>query len=234
MDSAVSRLQDQITEDLGFAVVDHARKRRNGFPEVIYGEGKTPKQIAEIAKIIYDKHDVILITRTDERAFTAVCEYIPDAKYDENTRLIWADCRKVSSGIDGVVVVSAGTSDLPVAGEAAMTASLMGCKVKQINDVGVAGLHRLLSRYQDLVNAHVLIVVAGMEGALPSVIAGLVNIPVIAVPTSVGFGANFKGLAALLSMLNSCSSGVSVVNIDGGFSAGFQAATIARTISQNK
>ena len=234
MDSAVSKLEDQITEDLGFAVVDHARKLRNGFPEVIYGAGKTPKQIAEIAKIIYGKNDVVLITRTDRQAFTAVCKYISDAKYDENTRLIWADRRKMCYDIDGVVVVSAGTSDLPIAGEAAITASLMGCRVKQITDVGVAGLHRLLSRYQDLVNARVLVVVAGMEGALPSVVAGLVNIPVIAVPTSVGFGANFEGLAALLAMLNSCSSGVSVVNIDGGFAAGFQAATIARAISQNK
>ena len=218
-------------EDLGFAQIDHDRTARTGFPEVIYGAGKTPEQVADIAERIHGRSGVVLITRTGQEAFEAVLQRLPDAQFDANSRLIWADSRGVEPGIEGVTVVSAGTADLPVAGEAVMTATLMGCRVEQAVDVGVAGLHRLLSRLESLRKAKVLVVVAGMEGALPSVVAGLVSAPVIAVPTSVGYGTSYNGLAALLAMLNSCASGISVVNIDGGYAAGFQAALIARSIA---
>ena len=231
VEEAYSRLSLTATEDLGFATVDHAREARNGFPEVVYGAGKTPAQVAEIAASVYRRSGVVLVTRTGREAFEAVAEQVPGVQYDEHSRLIWADRRGKQATVEGVLVVAAGTSDLPVAGEAAMTASLMGCRVEQITDVGVAGLHRLLARQDDLRRARVLVVVAGMEGALPSVVAGLVDAPVIAVPTSVGYGASFDGLAALLTMMNSCAAGVSVVNIDGGFAAGFQAALIACAIA---
>lgn len=221
----------QAVENLGFAQIDHAREQRTGFPEVIYGSGKTPSQIAEIALRVHKRSRVVLITRTNSEAYEAVLKLVPTAEFDADSGLIWADTRENSKQVTGLTVVSAGTSDLPVANEAVITATLMGCEVQQITDVGVAGLHRLINNLDELRRAKVLVVVAGMEGALPSVVAGLVSAPVIAVPTSVGYGASFEGLAALLAMMNSCASGVSVVNIDGGFAAGFQAALITKAIA---
>ena len=218
-------------EDIGFAQIDHDRAERTGFPEVIYGARKSPQQVAEIASRVYGRSGVVLVTRTDVAAFEETRLLLPEAQFDEEARLVWADSRGEAPTVQGLTVVSAGTADLPVAREAVITARLMGCDVAQVNDVGVAGLHRLLGRLEELRSAKVLIVVAGMEGALPSVVAGLVSAPVIAVPTSVGYGASFEGLAALLAMMNSCASGVSVVNIDGGFAAGFQAALIASAIA---
>ena len=232
-DEAHAALSERTSpvENLGFARIDHDRETRTGFPEVIYGQGKTPAQVAEIAASIHARSGVVLVTRASEEAHRETLKKLPEAQFDPHSRLIWADSRGEKPHLQGVTVVSAGTADMPVAGEAAMTATLMGCDVKQMTDVGVAGLHRLLDRLEEIRKAKVLVVVAGMEGALPSVVAGLVSAPVIAVPTSVGYGASFEGLAALLAMLNSCASGISVVNIDGGFAAGFQAATIARAIA---
>ncbi len=221
-------------EDLGFANVDLEREARTGFPEVVYGGGKEPQQVAQIAETVFAHSGAVLVTRTNEEAFALVRERIPDATYNSLGRLIFADSRRRRESRMTVGVVAAGTSDLPVAEEAAMTATIMGCKVSRLNDVGVAGLHRLLSHVEKLRSASVLVVVAGMEGALPSVVAGLVSAPVIAVPTSVGYGANLGGIAALLTMLNSCSAGVTVVNIDNGFAAGYTAALIASVHDQRK
>lgn len=215
-------------EDLGFAKVDHHRLRRKGFPEVIYGEGKTPGQIARIAKSLYTKSQQVLITRTDEKAYRAVRKVIKGAKYHSVARMIAAskkqkvDSRK-SKVENRIAVVTAGTSDLPVAEEAALTAEFLGETVERIYDVGVAGIHRLMKNLPKINKSKVIIVVAGMEGALPSVVGGLVDKPIIAVPTSVGYGSSFKGLAALLTMLNSCAPGVAVVNIDNGFGAAVMA-----------
>jgi NCAIR mutase (PurE)-related protein len=206
-------------EDLGFARVDHHRAVRQGFPEVVLGLGKTPAQVAGIAAEIVRRGSTLLVTRASEAAYHAVCEQVPGATYYSDAGIIALRQQDVAPGKGTIVVASAGTADLPVAEEAARTAELMGNEVARIYDVGVAGLHRLLDQRQRLASARVLIVVAGMEGALPSVVAGLVSVPVIAVPTSVGYGASFGGLAALLGMLNSCASAVSVVNIDNGFGA---------------
>jgi pyridinium-3,5-biscarboxylic acid mononucleotide synthase len=206
-------------EDLGFAKVDHHRAIRQGFPEVILGIGKTPAQIAAIAKEIVGRGSTLLITRASEEAFDAVRTVVPAATYHAEAAVITFRQQDVVPGKGTIVVASAGTSDQPVAEEAAITAELMGNTVERIYDVGVAGLHRLLGERHRLATARVIIVVAGMEGALPSVVSGLVSVPVIAVPTSIGYGASFGGIAALLGMLNSCASGVSVVNIDNGFGA---------------
>ncbi|NQW19607.1 MAG: nickel pincer cofactor biosynthesis protein LarB [Chloroflexi bacterium] len=214
------------TSDLGFATLDHDRGGRIGFPEVVYGLSKTPKDTAVIATRIYERSDVVLVTKSSEEAFDQFKILVPEAVWEEEPRAIWADRRSAKDLIPGVVVVVAGTSDLPIAREAVLTATLMGCDVKIIIDVGVAGLHRLSSRIDELNGARVIIVVAGMEGALPSVVGGLVRAPVIALPTSVGYGVSLGGVAALLAMLNSCAPGVSVVNIDNGFGAGYQAASI--------
>ena len=235
-EAALNRLSETIAsqsdaEDIGFAKIDHQRESRTGFPEVVYGAGKTPDQIAEIALRVHERSGVALVTRTGADAYEEVQKSLPDAVFDDSAGLIWADSRKPSQKVKGVTVVSAGTSDQRVAREASITAALMGCEVEEITDVGVAGLHRLLGKLEEIRQAKVLVVVAGMEGALPSVVAGLVTAPVIAVPTSIGYGASFGGVAALLAMLNSCASGVSVVNIDAGFAAGFQAALIARAIA---
>jgi NCAIR mutase (PurE)-related protein len=211
--------------DLGFARVDHHRATRQGFPEVVLGLGKTPDQIAGIAAAIVERGHPLLVTRADEAAWQAVQARIPDARYHQLARAITLP-REVPRGRGTVAVVSAGTSDIPVAEEAAVTADLMGNPVDRLYDVGVAGLHRLLRERERLESARVLIVVAGMEGALPSVVAGMVDVPVIAVPTSIGYGASFGGIAALLGMLNSCANGVSVVNIDNGFGAGCIASMI--------
>ena len=206
-------------EDLGFARVDHHRSVTQGFPEVILGLGKTPGQIAAIAAEIVGRGSTLLVTRASEPAYRAVRERVPEASYYADAGIITFRQQDVDPGKGTIVVAAAGTSDLGVAEEAARTAELMGNLVERIYDVGVAGLHRLLGERGRLASARVIIVVAGMEGALPSVVAGLVSVPVIAVPTSIGYGASFGGLAALLGMLNSCASGVSVVNIDNGFGA---------------
>jgi hypothetical protein len=218
-------MREQPFEDLGFARVDHHRAIRQGFPEVILGIGKTPDQIASIASRIVEHGHPLLVTRADQLAWARVHEAIPDATYHELARAITVR-RDVPRGRGTIVVASAGTSDLPVAEEAAVTADLMGNDVDRVYDIGVAGIHRMFSARDRLTAARVIIVVAGMEGALPSVVAGMVDIPVIAVPTSIGYGASFGGIAALLGMLNSCANGVSVVNIDNGFGAGCIASMI--------
>jgi NCAIR mutase (PurE)-related protein len=213
-------------EDLGFARVDTHRHLRQGFPEVVLGLGKTASQIAAIAGSIAGRGHSLLVTRATPEAYAAVRAVVPDAVYSETARAIVASRGEIRAGTGTVLVVCAGTSDLPVAEEAAVTAEVMGSTVERLYDVGVAGLHRLLSEHERLRSARVLIVVAGMEGALPSVIAGLVEAPVIAVPTSIGYGASFGGIAALLGMLNSCANGVAVVNIDNGFGAACVASAI--------
>ncbi|MBT3863696.1 MAG: nickel pincer cofactor biosynthesis protein LarB [Chloroflexi bacterium] len=214
------------TSDLGFANIDHDRGARIGFPEVVYGLSKTPIETAEIAERIYSISNVVLVTKSSEEAFALFQKSVPEAVWEDGPRAIWADRRNEKDLVKGVVVVAAGTSDLPIAREAVLTASLMGCDVNLITDVGIAGLHRISGRIDELNNARVVIVVAGMEGALPSVVGGLVKAPVIALPTSVGYGVSLGGVAALLAMMNSCAPGVSVVNIDNGFGAGYQAASI--------
>ncbi|MEO8078600.1 MAG: nickel pincer cofactor biosynthesis protein LarB [Acidobacteriota bacterium] len=213
-------------EDLGFAKVDHQRSLRQGFPEVVFGLGKTPAQIAAISERIVAAGHNLLVTRTTSAAYEAVREGLPDALFQEVARTITLRTSEIPAGRGTIVVAAAGTADLPVAEEAAVSAEIMGNTVERIYDVGVAGLHRLLAQHARLIAAHVIIVVAGMEGALPSVVGGLVDAPVIAVPTSVGYGASFGGLTALLGMLNSCASGVSVVNIDNGFGAAAVASSI--------
>jgi NCAIR mutase (PurE)-related protein len=213
-------------EDLGFARVDHHRSIRQGFPEVILGLGKTPAQIAGIAAEIAGRGSTLLVTRANDAVFDAVRARVPQATYYADAGIITLRQQDVSPGKGTIVVAAAGTSDLPVAEEAALTAELMANNVERVYDVGVAGLHRILGERARLASARVIVVVAGMEGALPSVIAGLVNVPVIAVPTSIGYGASFAGIAALLGMLNSCASGVAVVNIDNGFGAAAVASLI--------
>lgn len=213
---------------MGFATVDLDRERRTGFPEVVMGEGKTPEHIAEIAKRIYDASGMVLVTRSNRGAAEAVKVVVPTARFIETCGAIWADDRGLEAKHDGLVVVSAGTADMAVADEAEIVAKLMLCDVKRINDVGVAGIHRLLAHKDVLQAARAIVVVAGMDGALPSVVGGLVEAPVIAVPTSNGYGTGLEGFSAMLTMLNSCSPGVSVVNIDAGFSAGYQGALICR------
>jgi NCAIR mutase (PurE)-related protein len=222
----LAALRLQPFEDLGFARVDHHRPIRQGFPEVVLGLGKTPAQIAAISAEIVRRGSTLLVTRAGHAAFEAVRTVVPGATYHEEAALIVLKQEDVPAGRGTILVAAAGTSDLPVAEEAACSAELMGNVVERVYDVGVAGLHRLLSEHARLSSARVIIVVAGMEGALPSVIGGLVNVPVIAVPTSIGYGASFGGIAALLGMLNSCSAGVSVVNIDNGFGAAAVASAI--------
>lgn len=212
-------LREQPFEDLGFARVDHHRALRQGFPEVVLGLGKTPAQVAAISREIVGRGSTLLVTRAPLETYGAVKALVPEAVYEPTARLITLKQQDVAPGHGRILVVAAGTSDMPVAEEAACTAELMGNDVGRLYDVGVAGLHRLLHERKTLTEARVLIVVAGMEGALPSVVSGLVSVPVIAVPTSIGYGASFGGIAALLGMLNSCASGVSVVNIDNGFGA---------------
>jgi NCAIR mutase (PurE)-related protein len=215
----VEAMRAQPFTDLGFARVDHHRSVRQGFPEVVLGLGKTPAQIAAIAQEIVARGSTLLVTRASSAAYEAVRACIPNAVYHADAALITLRQQDVSPGRGTIVVAAAGTSDLPVAEEAALTAELMGNEVARVYDVGVAGIHRLLGERERLAAARVIIVVAGMEGALPSVVSGLVSVPVIGVPTSIGYGASFGGIAALLGMLNSCASGVSVVNIDNGFGA---------------
>ncbi len=214
--------------DLGFARVDTDRQRRCGFPEVVFGEGKTPEQVLAIARTILEHSRTLLVTRATAAHATLIIHAWPSARWHEAARCITVALEPAPKRPGPIGVVCAGTSDLPVAEEAAVTLEIFGNHVERITDVGVAGLHRLLAERDRLSACHVLIVVAGMEGALPSVVAGLVDRPVIAVPTSIGYGANFGGLAALLGMLTSCGSGVTVVNIDNGFGAAYAAAQINR------
>jgi hypothetical protein len=228
---AIERLKHLPFEDLGFAKVDHHRALRQGFAEVILGKGKTPQQVAEIVKAMLGKkvsqHN-ILVTRADAKIFAAVKRVSPTAKLHPLSGVITIERSREILGKGTILVVSAGTSDIPVAEEALLTAQMMGNRVEHLYDVGVAGIHRLLEHRENLARARVIICVAGMEGALPSVVGGLVPVPVIAVPTSTGYGASFGGVAALLGMLNSCASNVTVVNIDNGFGAACVASCINR------
>ena len=227
VDDAVLKLKKAPYEDLGFAKIDTHRALRQGAAEVIYGAGKTARQIAEIASAMYEKgQKTILITRMDQKKADFVAEQLP-LKYDAMSRVGIVGEMPAVTGNGTIVVATGGTSDVPVAEEAALTAEALGNRVVRLYDVGVAGLHRLLSHLDEIMDARVIVAIAGMEGALASVIGGLADCPVIAVPTSVGYGANFGGLSALLSMLNSCASGTSVVNIDNGFGAGYLASMIA-------
>ncbi|MFE5322147.1 nickel pincer cofactor biosynthesis protein LarB [Paenibacillus sp. NPDC056579] len=227
-----TQIKSDGVEDLGFAQLDTDRARRTGFPEVIYGEHKTAEQIAAIFERLMQHSDRVLATRISKDKADHVQSRIEGVTYHEEARVLtWYqnDAARKPEGSGYIAVVCAGTSDLPVAEEAALTAEIMGCRVERIYDVGVAGIHRLFRRLEVIRGATSIVVAAGMEGALTSVVGGLVSKPVIAVPTSVGYGASFQGLAALLAMLNSCSSGVSVVNIDNGFGAGYNAALIYKT-----
>ncbi|MEN6413611.1 MAG: nickel pincer cofactor biosynthesis protein LarB [Veillonellales bacterium] len=227
LDAAVDKLKLLPYEDLQFAKIDHHRMIRQGFPEVVFCQGKTIDQVAQIMNHLATQNKNCLATRATHEMYEAVLKTIPDAQYYELARLILVQREKLNMNEERVILVmTAGTSDIPVAEEAAITAEIMGNKVKRVYDVGVAGIHRLLAQQEIMQQANVLIVVAGMEGALASVVGGMVAKPVIAVPTSVGYGANFGGLSALLSMLNSCAAGIAVVNIDNGFGAGRLASII--------
>jgi NCAIR mutase (PurE)-related protein len=228
LDQAVDGLRHLPFESLGYATVDHHRAIRQGFPEVIFGQGKTPEQIAGIAGRLLESSSNLLITRTSRDVFERVQQAAADAVFHEACGAISVQRDQTILGRGSVVIVTAGTSDIPVADEAAVTAEIMGNRIERLYDVGVAGIHRVLSQRELLQSAKVIVCVAGMEGALPSVVGGLVGVPVIAVPTSIGYGASFGGVAALLGMLNSCASNVTVVNIDNGFGAGFVASLINR------
>ena len=223
---ALQKMKILPFEDLGFAKIDHHRSVRLGYPEVIYGESKTAEQIVQITQKLLEQNSNILITRTNQKAFNLVQKIAPNARYNELGRTIIIEQKSLVKPESYIAIVAAGTSDLYVVEEAYETASILGNNVKKIVDVGVAGIHRLFAHLEVIQNAKVVIVIAGMEGALASVIGGLVDKPVIALPTSVGYGASFGGVAALLSMLNSCASGVSVVNIDNGFGAAYNASII--------
>ncbi len=225
-EQVLQAFQSAPTADLGFAQVDTHRALRKNFPEVIYGAGKTPEQVVNIAAQIIAREQRLLITRITEQHANAVQAQFPNAVHHQAARCITIEKSVAPKRAGKIVVLCAGTSDMPVAEEAAITADVMGNTVERIYDIGVAGLHRLLGKLEQIQSANVVIVVAGMEGALPSVVAGLIAKPLIAVPTSVGYGASFGGLSALLGMLNSCGSGVTVVNIDNGFGAGYAASQI--------
>lgn len=233
-EDVVSRFQAAPLENLGFAMVDTHRALRKGFPEVIFGSGKTPEHTLAIAKTIYARDHRVLITRVSDAQAAAVLPEFPHARHLQPARCIVIEEEPLPKNPGVIAIVCAGTTDIPVAEEAATTAEIMGNTVEKIFDAGVAGLHRILSRLEQIQKANVVVVAAGMEGALPSVVAGLVSRPVIAVPTSVGYGANLGGLAALLGMLNSCGSGVTVVNIDNGFGAGYAASQINALAAHQK
>ncbi len=230
IDETAEKLVNISYEDINYAHIDHNRSLRKGFPEVIFGEGKTSEQIIGIMEKMILQENVVLATRVDSKKAERTLLKFPDASYDKDSKMIvWKKKGRVKvKGRGMILIISAGTSDMPVAKEAFITAKAMGNRAESIFDVGVSGIHRLFAHKEKIANASVLIVVAGMEGALPSVVAGMTARPVIAVPTSVGYGASLGGLAALLAMLNSCSSNVAVVNIDNGFGAGYMASTINR------
>jgi NCAIR mutase (PurE)-related protein len=226
-EQAEAALKDLAFESIDYAHIDHHRSLRKGFPEVIFGQGKTAEQIIGIMQAMAKNEEIILVTRMDRQKADKVMALFPEAEYDGEARILLLKTREPQIRSKGeILVITAGTSDIPVAKEAEITARAMGNRVNSIFDVGVAGIHRLFAHGRQIQAASVLVVVAGMEGALPSVVAGMVRAPVIAVPTSVGYGTSFGGMTALLGMLNSCSSNVAVVNIDNGFGAGFMAATI--------
>ncbi|MGH9328074.1 MAG: nickel pincer cofactor biosynthesis protein LarB [Terriglobia bacterium] len=226
--AAVERLRDLPYEDLGYAKIDHHRPLRQGFPEVIFGRGKRPEHVEGVVRRMLPRKHNILITRGDEPLFQRIRKIAPKAEFHPLSGAIAVRVDRKMRGKGNILVVSAGTTDIPVAEEALVTAETMGNRVQSLYDAGVAGIHRLIGESHLLRNARIIICVAGMEGALPSVVAGLVGVPVIAVPTSVGYGASFYGLAALLGMLNSCTSNIAVVNIDNGFGAGYLASIINR------
>jgi len=234
IDEAVEQLRHLPFEDLGFVQIDHHRQIRCGFPEVIYCPGKTTNQIVEIFGRLAKKGNNVLASRAQRQVFDALTATgkFPQVRYEDEARMIVLEQKAVKASNGFIAIVTAGTADMPVAAEAKVTAEIMGQRTELICDVGVAGLHRLLGHIETLQKANVIIVVAGMEGALASVVGGLVNCPVIAVPTSVGYGSSFEGLSALLTMLNSCSAGVAVVNIDNGFGAGVTASLINQKITQ--
>ncbi|MTI46743.1 nickel pincer cofactor biosynthesis protein LarB [Sporosalibacterium faouarense] len=232
VENAMGKLKDLPFEDLGYAKIDHHRGIRNGYPEVIYCEGKAIEHIQGIVEKMLLRNNNILATRADRKVYEAIKEVCDDVKYYEIARIVVVKKQEPEKTKNKILVATGGTSDMAVAEEAAITAEMLGNTVERLYDVGVAGIHRLLSHKSKLDEASVIIVAAGMEGALASVVGGLVDKPVIAVPTSVGYGANFGGLAALLAMLNSCASGVGVVNIDNGFGAGYLASTINRQIEK--
>ena len=235
VDEALEKLRGLPFEDMGFAKIDSHRNIRCGFPEVIFSQGKTTDQVIQIARRMMESNNNLLITRATREVYDAVREIEPTAEYNELGRTI--TIKKLRDELpDGglILIVTGGTADIPVAEEAAVTAEIMGNRVDRLYDVGVAGLHRLLGNKEKLFEASVIVVVAGMEGALASVVGGMVDKPVIAVPTSVGYGVSFNGLSALLTMLNSCASGISVVNIDNGFGAGYSAALINRLTRKEK
>ena len=225
----VSSLRMMPYQDLGFAKVDHHRPLRTGFPEVVFGKGKTPLQVKGIVASLLGNGHPVLVTKTNLETFDLVAKETPDAEFHPAAQMITIS-GPIHQEVKGILLVTAGTADLPVAEEARITAELMGGRVAQINDIGIAGLHRLIDVLPDLGKAKVIILVAGMEAALAGAVAGLVSVPVIAVPTSVGYGSSFEGLAALLGMLNSCAPGISVVNIDNGFGAGDLAVQMLRTL----
>lgn len=234
VERALEELNELPFRDLGFAKIDHHRALRHGFPEVVFCQGKTPAQVVACLAALAEKHANVLATRAGPEVYDAVRRVFASARYHEAARIITL-CREPATATMGpVVVLTAGTADLPVAEEAAVTAEFLGCRVARLYDVGVAGIHRLLDHWEVLREGRVLIVVAGMDGALASVVGGLVERPVVAVPTSVGYGASFGGLAALLTMLNSCAPGVAVVNIDNGFGAAVLAASILRLAQEVK
>ncbi len=232
VEEAMARLENLPFEDLGFAHVDHHRAMRQGFPEVVLCEGKTVEQVVEISRRIVAAGSTLLATRADSATGEALLAALPGATYNRTARTVVVRGEEEELADGTVLVISAGTSDLPVAEEAAVTAEVMGSRVEKLYDVGVSGIHRLLAHREKIAEASVIVVVAGMEGALASVVGGLVDVPVVAAPTSVGYGASFGGLAALLGILNSCAPGVTVVNIDNGFGAGAAASRINRVRSK--
>jgi NCAIR mutase (PurE)-related protein len=223
---ALELLKDYPYQDLAFAKIDHHRELRRGFPEIIFGHGKTPDQIVKISREILKKGNSLLITKVDPSVYRKIKGKLPDVQFNAQAKVIYSKQKSSAKGKGKISIITAGTSDIPVAEEAAITCEIFGNDVERIYDVGVAGLHRLFGEYDKITGARVIIAIAGMEGALPSVIAGITDKPIIAVPTSVGYGASLKGLAALLAMLNSCPGGVAVVNIDNGFGAAYLASII--------
>lgn len=223
---ALKVLKDLPYENLGFAKIDHHRELRRGFPEIIFGEGKTDTQILKIAKAIVKKGSNLLITRVEPKVYKKIKQQLPKAHYNSLAKTIYLKQSPPPPGKGRIVIITAGTSDIPVAEEAAVTCEILGNEIDKIYDVGVAGLHRLFGELNAIKKARVIITVAGMEGALPSVIAGITEVPIIAVPSSIGYGTSFKGIAALLAMLNSCPGGLAVVNIDNGFGAAYMASLI--------
>jgi NCAIR mutase (PurE)-related protein len=232
VDQAVERLKNLPFEDLGYAKLDHHRTLRRGYPEAVFCEGKSNEQIKDIISRMMERNINIVATRANKKVYDAVKDLSTKVEYNEKARTIVIKQQSISRVLGKILIITAGTADIPVAEEAAVTADIMGNEIERLYDVGVSGIHRLLAHKSKLDEANVIIVVAGMEGALPSVVAGLTSKPVIAVPTSVGYGASFGGLAALLAMLNSCASGVSVVNIDNGYGAAYMASQINRLIEE--